>query len=58
MTIDEIRRNAPDGATHYRVRNKRVDYYIKSMFGFNLRFDDNKWSYSSWCGWNKNIKPL
>ena len=28
MTIEEIRKNAPDGATHYRIRaNRKIMYY-------------------------------
>lgn len=28
MNIDEIRRNAPDGATHYRRYKRNIRYYL------------------------------
>lgn len=57
MNIDEIKKNAPSGATHYD--SNELDY---------LKLDNGKWFW--WCDekWNKaiigdcyykaNIKPL
>lgn len=47
MTKDEIKRNAPEGATHYIMQGSMVLYYLK--------FDGSMWrvwfSYDSMSGW-------
>ena len=42
MTIEEIRKNAPVGATHYGVNDDEVDYYAKDTIG--------RWCISDGCG--------
>lgn len=46
MTIDEIRRNAPDRATHYIDCGDAVKYYMHFYFGFgwDYVFDGISWS--------------
>lgn len=53
MNIEEIRKNAPDGATHYVLYKNGLSIYIK----FN---NDGWWSYFSkkdgvWSGNNKYL---
>ena len=57
MTLDEIRKNAPDGATHYaKMRNKNVLYFIKSR---NLVYIKNMWKETDYpINDIHNIKPL
>ena len=66
MTLDEIRKNKPDGATHYLINN-----HINTIFF--LKKEDDKWlsyyNYDCGEGWGlcnqesivrnmDNIKPL
>lgn len=57
MTLEEIKRNKPDGATHYEV-DGRFTYYYK-FNGFNLYIWNCK---KGWIlkpvEWAKDIKPL
>lgn len=56
--IEWIKENAPDGATHYRIRrNGEVDYYIKHL---NLvHYSGGRWEYSEYpVGDMKNLKVL
>lgn len=39
MTLEEIKRNAPDGATHYRLRRHGGICYYKCMFDLYLALD-------------------
>lgn len=39
MTIEEIRNSAPDGATHYRVREFGGICYYKEMNGIYVAMD-------------------
>lgn len=52
MTIEEIRKNAPKGATHYSIRDNNISYFKKEMV----------WFRESWffCTLSKDIelKPL
>ena len=57
MTPEEIRKNAPDGATHYaKMRDENVLYFIKSK---NLMYIKNRWKGSDYpIDDIHNIKPL
>lgn len=57
MTIDEIRKNAPDGATHYHDDNGRRVFYVKFEFGTALYWDS--WL-KQWLGFGMpyQLKPL
>ena len=59
MTIEEIRKNAPDGATHYRVRsNGKIMYYF--FDGGDLFIISRRWRLipSAFRVDNGEIKPL
>lgn len=57
MTIEEIRKNAPDGATHYDTTD--LDY-LKLCNKEWYWWCDSKWYQAmiSDCYYNANIKPL
>lgn len=58
MTIEEIRKNAPDGATHYKVYGLLVIYYsIKSHLVFRYKKSEKNWIRCSMCD-SSNLKPL
>lgn len=46
MTIEEIRKNAPEGATHYAKHEAATFYFFESSYGFRqikgnlIQFDD------------------
>ena len=42
MTIEEIRANAPEGATHY-VQYKRFTHFLKRIGFVYMLFSGNKW---------------
>ena len=51
MTIEEIRKNAPDGATGYFNDEHDNDIYYFKIVSFDVyQFIDNEWS------WVDNIK--
>lgn len=62
MTIEEIRKNKPDGATHYGVQEDEVYYYAKDYIGRWCCIDDNgdAWPCSSGDHeyYDLNLKPL
>lgn len=57
MTIDEIRKNAPSGATHYHDDSGRRIFYVKFEFGTVLYWDS--WL-KQWLGFGMpyQLKPL
>lgn len=59
MTIEEIRANAPDGATHYRIikAGREVEYYMRPPYGMNLKYCNGVWRITGWSH-NRFIKPL
>lgn len=34
MNIEEVRKNKPEGATHYFIYEGNANYFIKSKYGF------------------------
>lgn len=63
MNIDEIKRNAPDGATHYRVLNGKLEYLKKITYrdDWYIWWDShNGWMTTLWkrVEIGKDIKPL
>lgn len=58
MDINKIRSEAPKGATHYRITNIGVEYYLKSLWCGNLKYDNGKWRCCMWSSFNPKIKPL
>lgn len=53
MNIDEVKKNAPEGATDYKIKDKKVIYYKRTrsfwdrLFGWkgelHLIWHKNKW---------------
>ena len=60
MTIEEIRKNAPEGATHYRDETRTgVVIYYKHVLGKSLMFWLNtRWAYTDNTVASKRVKPL
>ena len=60
MNIDEIRSNAPDGATHFRAGRYLTVYYKTGESGKLMYsgFHSTMWRYTENTLDNKNIKPL
>ena len=59
MTIEEIRKNAPEGATHYRVReNGKIMYYIFERGELSIMRKNNKFVLSAFNIDAYEIKPL
>jgi hypothetical protein len=59
MNIEEIRKNAPDGATHYRVReNSKIMYYIFERGELSIMRKNNKFTISAFNIDADEIKPL
>ncbi|UJQ43481.1 hypothetical protein [Acinetobacter phage vB_AbM_WUPSU] len=62
MTIEEIRANAPKGATHYMIRRVYGDarYYMRPPYGLVLVYECGRWEISEeWYGnYSPVIKPL
>lgn len=61
MTPQQIKANAPDGATHYEIVDDTVLYYINDD-GFWLGSDDEGSWWNLFSGdfdyYNENAKPL
>lgn len=60
MTLEEIKRNAPEGAEKYRIKNGRVIYYRIYYNGFNFEFQrwgEGKWGYT-FLNDRSELKPL
>ncbi len=61
MTIEEIRANAPEGATHYDVDGDEIAYYMNDE-GHWLGADDNGDWWNLFSGdfryYDENLKPL
>ncbi|AFV51514.1 hypothetical protein AB2_30 [Acinetobacter phage vB_AbaM-IME-AB2] len=59
MNIEEIRANAPKGATHYRIikAGREVEYYMRPPYGMNLKYCHGVWRITGWSH-NSFIKPL
>lgn len=58
MTLEEIKANAPEGATHYRLRrnDRAIGYYVKHM---NLHFLHGAWQKADFpLDEVKTLKPL
>lgn len=55
MTIEEIRKNAPDGATSYMIQRGDI-VYVKphKEYGW-YRWAENSWQH--YC-WYQEVKPL
>ena len=59
MTTEEIRKNAPEGATHYRVReNGKIMYYIFERGELSIMRKNNKFTISAFNIDAYEIKPL
>jgi len=64
MTKDEIKRNAPSGATHYRFEDYDIFYYkLTPVSGDQFRVDYFSKHYNDWIYYNtgsdiKSFKPL
>lgn len=59
MTIDEIRKNAPDGATHYRFMGSgRIMYYIFERGELCIMRKNNQLTISAFNIGDYEIKPL
>lgn len=59
MNIEEIRKNAPDGATHYRVRsNGKIMYYIFECGEIYIIGKNNQLAISAFRINDDEIKPL
>lgn len=61
MNIEEIRKNAPDGATHYRIGSQVNIIYYKAIDFDDLYFyrpKHNIWSITGNTLKNNEIKPL
>ncbi|WP_034583188.1 hypothetical protein [Acinetobacter sp. HR7] len=60
MTLEEIRKNAPEGATHYADDNKGFDYLLigddRSLAVWNDRF--MTWLPVGYVKSNHKYKPL
>lgn len=55
MTIEEIRKNAPDGATHY-IAHEYITYHRRiGAFWYEITKTGNKQMDSSWI---RSLKPL
>lgn len=59
MTIEEIRKNKPDGATHYRVReNGKIMYYVFERGELSVMRKNNNFFISAFNIDADEIKPL
>ena len=63
MNIEEIKKNAPDGATHYRFSNGAIEYLKKLEYHdtWYIWFESHKdWITTFWTGVKIGdlIKPL
>lgn len=62
MTLEEIRKNAPKGATHYRIirSGRDVKYYMRPPYGLVMIYYYGCWEISEeWHGeYDRFIKPL
>lgn len=60
MNIDEIKRNAPAGATHYRIirSGRDVEYYMTPPYGMYLKYCNGAWRITGGFKYNRSIKPL
>lgn len=61
MTLDEIRKNKPDGATHYEISDGSVTYLLNDD-GHWMGADDNGDWWNLFSGdfpyYEQNAKPL
>lgn len=60
MTLEEIKRNAPDGAEKYRIKGDKVYYYRSLYTGFRFifqRFYDGIWQHTV-LNDRSELKPL
>ena len=57
MTEQEIRDNAPDGATHYRYGRSGSPIYYKSNGTFIMMWCHDRWINTGRCDFD-NLKPL
>lgn len=62
MELEEIRENAPEGTTHYRILNGEVTYVKKPEFDNVYIWSDyfEKWRPTFWkrIHLSPNIKPI
>ena len=58
ITLDEIRSNAPDGATHYKVTGKHVSYFKSDKNGFPLNYNCVFRIWVDSATWISEVKPL
>ena len=57
MTIEEIRNNAPDGATHYEIEGRSIYYYKFNNINLSIWNRNKGWLLKP-VEWAVNIKPL
>lgn len=60
MNIEEIRKNKPDGAQEYRIKNGKAIYYRNHHKGCRIelqRWDGKSWSYTRLLDMS-DLKPL
>lgn len=59
MNIDDIRNNAPEGATHYDIEDGEVRYFKKksNRQKFIEIYNSGKW-YGAFAAMSNIVKPL
>ena len=57
MTIEEIRKNAPDGATHYEIDGRFIYYYKFNNINLSIWNRNKGWLLKP-VEWAVDIKPL
>ena len=57
MTIEEIRKNAPDGSTHYEIDGRFIYYYKFNNSNLSIWNRNKGWMLKP-IEWAVDIKPL
>ena len=57
MTIEEIRKNAPKGATHYEIDSRFIYYYKFNNSNLSIWNRNKGWMLKP-IEWAADIKPL